>query len=403
MRILIIHNHYKEAGGEDTVFFAEANLLEEHGHEVRKLALSNNNVTSIKQKLEAAFGVIYNRRSAKLIEHEIKAFKPDVVHVHNFFPLVSPAVFYVCHKYKVPVVMTLHNYRLICPSALLHYNGKVQLENVHKVFPTDAIRKKVYRNSAFQTASVVLATGVHKLLGTWQNKVTKFIVLTPGAANLFLNSSLKPKSEQLVVKPNFSEDMGVGEENREDYYLYIGRLTPEKGIETLLKAQQLNPFNLKIVGDGPLRSMVAQQAAKQPGVEYLGFRKREEAMQLLKKAKALIFSSEWMETFGMTIVEAFATGTPVIAANIGGAAHLVQHKYNGLHYTPQNAQELAEQIEVLEQNPVLAHELGKNARTTYEQQYTSEVNYKLLLQVYQSAIGQKEKLASTTLVVEASF
>ncbi|GAB3203156.1 glycosyltransferase involved in cell wall biosynthesis [Pontibacter aydingkolensis] len=403
MRILIIHNHYKEAGGEDTVFFAEANLLEEHGHEVRRLTFSNSEVKSIKQKIEAAFGVIYNRKSAEIIENELNAFRPDVVHVHNFFPLVSPAVFYICHKYKVPVVMTLHNYRLICPSALLHYDGKVQLGNVHKIFPLEAIRKKVYRNSAFQTASIVLATGLHKMLGTWRKKVAKFIVLTPGAADLFLNSSLNLKPEQVVVKPNFSEEMGIGTENREDYYLYIGRLTPEKGIETLLKAQQLHPFNLKIVGDGPLRSIVEQQAIKQPGVEYLGFRKREEAMQLLKKAKALIFPSEWMETFGMTIIEAFATGTPVIASKIGGAAHLVQHKYNGLHYTPQQAEELAEQVEALEQNPVLADELGKNARATYEQHFTPEANYNLIIQIYQSAMGQKERLASGALATEASL
>lgn len=395
MRILIIHNHYKEAGGEDTVFFAEANLLEEYGHEVRKLALSNNSVQSIKQKLEAAFGVVYNRRSAKMIENELQAFKPDVVHVHNFFPLVSPAVFYVCHKYKVPVVLTLHNYRLICPSALLHYDGKVQLENVHKIFPVGAIRKKVYRNSVFQTASVALATGVHKLLGTWRNKVAKFIVLTPGAAELFLHSSLKPKPEQLMVKPNFTEDPGIGEENREDYYLYIGRLTPEKGIETLLKARQLYQFNLKIVGDGPLRSMVQQQASANSGLEYLGFQGRDEVMAILKKAKALIFPSEWMETFGMTVVEAFATGTPVIAANIGGAAHLVQHRYNGLHFAPQQAADLAEQVELFDQNPVMAHELSCNARKTYEQFYTPEANYKLLMEVYAAAIGQKERLAST--------
>ncbi|MEJ8800603.1 glycosyltransferase family 4 protein [Pontibacter sp. H249] len=403
MRILIIHNHYKEAGGEDTVFFAESNLLEEHGHDVRRLTVSNKDVNSTSQKLEAALGVVYNPKSAKIVETELQAFKPDVVHVHNFFPLLSPAVFYVCQKYKVPVVMTLHNYRLICPSAYLHYNGEVHLEHVQQVFPLKAILDKAYRNSALETASAVLATGVHKLLGTWRNKVSKFIVLTPGAQELFLNSSLRPKPEQIAIKPNFTEDPGMGDENREDYFLYMGRLSPEKGIETLLKAQKSKSFKLKIIGEGSVRSLVEEHAAQHPEVEYLGFMPREEALEVLKKAKALIFPSEWLETFGMTIVEAFATGTPVIAAKIGGAAHLVHHKYNGLHYTPQSAHELAEQIEVLEQNPVLAYELGRNGRTTFEKHYTSEVNYNLLLDVYHAAIGQKERLASSAMAAEASL
>ena len=206
-----------------------------------------------------------------------------------------------------------------------------------------------------------------------------------------------------MVKPNFTEDPGMGEENREDYYLYMGRLSPEKGLETLLKAQQIKSFRLKVIGDGSERSLVEEHAAHHPEVEYLGFMPRQEALQVLKKAKGLIFPSEWMETFGMTIVEAFATGTPVIAAKIGGAAHLVQHKFNGLHYTPQQAGELAEQVELLEQNPVMAYELGKNARTTYEQHYTAEVNYNLLLEVYQSAMGQKKRLASDAVAAEASL
>ncbi|WP_439883365.1 glycosyltransferase family 4 protein [Pontibacter sp. MBLB2868] len=404
MRILIIHNHYKEVGGEDTVFFAEAALLEEHGHEVQKLALSNKEVNTISEKLGAAFGVAYNWSSARRIEESIKTFQPDVVHVHNFFPLVSPAVFYICHTYKVPVVMTLHNYRLICPSALLHYDGELQMENVQKVFPLKPILKGVYRNSAFQTASVVLTTGIHKVIGTWRNKVDKYIALTPGAADLFKDSSLNLRQEQVAVKPNFTADPGLGEEERDDYFLYIGRLTPEKGIDTLLKAHQLQNFKLKIIGDGPLREQVQQYAAAHPDtVEYLGFQKREVAMSILKKAKALIFSSEWLETFGMTIVEAFATGTPVIAAKIGGAAHLVQHMYNGLHYTPQQPAQLQEQVQLLQQDNAIATELSHNARFTYEQAFTAEVNYRQLIKIYEDAVRQKKSPASPGLAVKAGL
>ena len=401
MRILQIHNFYKQAGGEDTVFEQEAKLLRQHGHIVEQLTFSNGSVQGVRGKLQAAFGVIYNLQSTGVIRNSIRDFKPDVVHVHNFFPLVSPAVFYICRELGVPAVLTLHNYRLICPSAVLYYNGKVQLENIRKIFPIKAITHAIYRDSRIETASVVLTTGLHKLLGTWRTKVAKYIALTPGAAELFLHSSLQLRPEQLAVKPNFTEDIGTGEATRDNFYLYIGRLTPEKGIETLLQAHQLQPFNLKVIGDGPLRQRVEAYAATQATVEYMGFRKREETMQVLKKAKALIFPSEWLETFGMTIIEAFATGTPVIAAKLGGAAHLVQHRHNGLHYEPQQPAQLAQRVLELEHRPNLREELGKNARITYLQQYTPEANYQVLLQIYREVTGQKGTPASATVAAPA--
>ncbi|PKV76164.1 glycosyltransferase family 4 protein [Pontibacter ramchanderi] len=390
MRILTIHNFYKQAGGEDTVFHAEAALLEQYGHQVEKLTFSNKEVNSLPEKLKAAVGVVYNAGSAKIVEQRIKAFGPDVIHVHNFFPLLSPAVFYVAHRLRIPVVMTLHNYRLVCPSALLYYKGKIQTENLHKTFPLGAIRDKVYRDSAVQTASVVLTTGIHKVLRTWERKVDKFIALTPGAARLFKDSSLKLRPEQLAVKPNFTEDLGIGTNQREEYMLYVGRLTPEKGIETLLRAHAEQPFPLKIVGDGPLRALVEAHAAQNPTLEYLGYLKRDDALELIKSAKGLIFSSEWLETFGMTIIEAFSTGTPVVAAKIGGAEQLVEHGINGLHYTPGNAAELAEKVQKLLTEPQLAADLGRAARQTYEDRYTPEVNYHQLVAIYQEAIAAKK-------------
>jgi glycosyltransferase involved in cell wall biosynthesis len=403
MRILILHNYYKQAGGEDTVFYAEAALLEQHGHQVEKLTFSNKEVNSLSEKLKAALGVVYNSGSAKLVEERIKAFQPDVIHVHNFFPLLSPAVFYVAHRMQVPIVMTLHNYRLVCPSALLYYKGKVQMGNLQKTFPLGAIRQKVYRDSAVQTASVVLTTGMHKLLGTWQRKVDKFIALTAGAAAMFRDSSLQLRPEQLAVKPNFTEDLGIGEGEREDYLLYVGRLTPEKGIETLLQAHAIQPFELKIVGDGPLRERVESYAAQHPNIEYLGFQNRPQVLELIKKAKGLIFSSEWMETFGMTIIEAFSTGTPAIAAKIGGAEQLVEDGVNGLHYTPGDATELADKVRILLNDQDLAHRLGVAARQSYEAHYTPEANYRVLISIYEDVMRAKKKNAPATEVAEAGL
>lgn len=404
MRILLVHNHYKISAGEDTVFYAEASLLEEHGHTVDMLTLSNNDVNSLKEKLEAAVGVVYNIKSARLVKQKILNFKPDVIHVHNFFPIISPAVFYVAQKCHVPVIMTLHNYRLICPSSYLHYNGRVHLENIHQVFPVKAIREKAYRNSFIETASVVLATGVHKVLGTWQNKVDRFIALTQNGADLFLKSSLKPRPGQLVVKPNFTADLGLGAANREAYFLYIGRLSPEKGIETLLKASTMHPFRLKIIGDGSERALVEKYAASNPNIEYLGYQQSERVITELKSARALLFTSEWLETFGMTIVEAFSTGTPVIAAKIGGAQHLVQNGINGLHYTPGNAEELAEQVALLQNKPEWAMQLGREARKAYLQHYTPEENYKKLIAIYEDVVkGNKMPASSPVTAAKAGI
>lgn len=402
MRILQVHNHYKISAGEDTVFYAEAALLESYGHRVDKFTLSNEDVNSVTEKLGAALGVVYNTKSARMLKEKIKAFQPDIMHVHNFFPLVSPAVFDVAHKMGIPIVMTLHNYRLICPSAYLHYNGRTHLENVHKTFPLQAVLDKAYRNSMFQTASVVLATGVHKLLGTWRNKVDRFITLTQGGSDLFLNSSLKPKPEQLVVKPNFTADLGLSEAERGDHFLFVGRLSPEKGIGTLLKASELYPFKLKIIGDGSMRQEVEQHAANHPNVEYLGYQKLDRVEQELKSAKALIFPSEWMETFGMTIIEAFSTGTPAIAAKIGGAAQLVEDGINGLHYTPGHAAELADKVRVLVEDPSLAKNMGAAARRSYEANYTPEANYRMLLSIYEDTIRGKKQNAPATEVAEAN-
>lgn len=371
-------------------------MLEQHGHQVEKLTFSNKEINSLSEKLKAALGVVYNSGSAKVVEERIRAFQPDVIHVHNFFPLLSPSVFSVAQRMHVPIVMTLHNYRLVCPSALLYYNGKVQLENLHKTFPIDAVRQKVYRDSAVQTASVVLTTGIHKVLGTWKSKVAKFIALTPGAAELFRDSSLKLKPEQLAVKPNFTQDIGIGHAERDDFFLYVGRLTPEKGIETLLKAHELKTFPLKVVGDGPLRERVEAYAAAHAGIDYLGFQNREQVLELLKSARGLIFSSEWMETFGMTIIEAFSTGTPVVAAKIGGAEQLVEDGVNGLHYSPGRAAELSEKVQLLLQHPALASKLGAAARKSYEARYTPEANYRMLLSIYEDAIRAKNKIASAT-------
>src|SRR5688572_2755378 len=186
MRILLLHNKYQYAGGEDKVFEAEGELLSKHNHQVERIVFDNTSITTGVVKLLSGIMGVYNFKSASVVNKKMKEFKPDILHVHNFVPLASPSVFYVAKRNRVPVVLTLHNYRLICPSATLYHNHGIYEKSVKSIFPFDAIIKGVYRNSVLQTAGMAVMTTVHNLIGTWKNKVDKFITLTAFARSKFL-------------------------------------------------------------------------------------------------------------------------------------------------------------------------------------------------------------------------
>ena len=219
MRILLIHNKYQQAGGEDSVFFTEIELLKQRGHLVECLIFDSNEIKTWWDKLMSGFYLIYNPVSAKVVRKMIKSFNPDVAHVHNFVPLASPSVFFVAHKNNIPVVLTLHNYRLLCPSATLFYNNSIYERSLNSGFPFHAIFKGVYRNSRIQTAALATMIFFHKIIGTWKRKVSKYIVLTQFALHKFKGSTLGISENQLVVKPNFVLDHGRGEIKREFFFI----------------------------------------------------------------------------------------------------------------------------------------------------------------------------------------
>lgn len=386
MRILLVHNQYKQAGGEDAVFQAESKLLLSHGHEVQHMLYHNSEIESLWDKLKAGFKSLYNPDSARSFRIRIRNFKPDVIHVHNFLPQVSPSIFFVARSFKVPIVLTLHNYRLICPSATLFFNGSIYENSTHAIFPFDAIWKGVYRNSKVETAIVAFMTALHNVLGTWRNRISCYIALTQFSKEKFKRSTLNIPAERLLVKPNFVEDFGEGEQTREDFFLFIGRLTEEKGISVLLKAAALKRFKLVIIGDGPLRKLVENSAKQNPSINYLGQLDKGAVIGYLKKCTALIFPSIWYEGFPVTILEAFATGTPIIASRLGSMQEIVQHKVNGLHFVPNEPADLILKITELSQNSTLAQSLAANARATYLELYAPEKNYWQLLSIYKHAM-----------------
>ena len=297
---------------------------------------------------------------------------------------------------NIPVVLTLHNYRLICPSATLFHENAIYEKSIRSLFPFHAILKGVYRNSSIQTAAIACMTAWHNLIGTWKHKVTFYIALTQFAREKFSNSALSIPGEKLVVKPNFVVNRGKGPAKRKDYFLYVGRLTEEKGIRTLLQAAQLYNFPVTIIGDGPLRNLVEDSAKTSTNVKYLGYQNREVVMEHLKFCRALIFPSIWYEGFPITILEAFSVGTVVLASRLGGMAEIIQNRVNGLHFEAGNASDLVARIlEMSGQDEWLRYMSG-NARLTYLEHYTPEKNYIMLTDIYDQAIASKLHAHSTT-------
>jgi glycosyltransferase involved in cell wall biosynthesis len=405
MRILFIHNKYQQYGGEDGVFQAETELLRSKGNAVDHLVFDNKEIKTTLDKIRSGIGSIYNFKSAKLLEKRIREFQPDIIHVHNFFPLASPSIFYVAKHKQIPIVMTLHNYRLLCPSATLFHNGKIYEKSVNSFFAIDAIVKGVYRNSRIQTASLAAMIALHKVLGTWRTKVDKYIALTHFSKHKFLDSSFGVPENKFTVKPNFVKNEGQGKENREDFFLFVGRLSEEKGIDLLLRANHLRPFPLVIIGDGPLRPNVENFAKGNKSITYLGFQQKPIIIDYMKRAKGLIFSSEYYECFPLTLLEAFSTATPVIAPHLGAPKEIVHDNVNGLLFSPGNEKDLSEKIFQLIEGQELAKKISINARKTYLDLYTPEKNYQQLITIYQDLIDSQRsfsRVAQLTQIVEAA-
>ena len=397
MRVLLLHNKYKEIGGEDAVLCAERALLLNYGHEVELLIFDNNEIKTVVDKLLAASGLIYNSSSARKLRKKIEEFSPDIIHVHNFVPLASPSVFFIASQFHIPVILTLHNYRLICPSFTLFHKNKIYEKSLHAFFPIDAILKGVYRGSISQTAAVAVMTAIHKILGTWKSKIDIYIALTHFARKKFETSSLSIPANRLVVKPNFVEDHGPGDRKRKDFFLFVGRLTEEKGISTLLEASSLATFKLVIVGDGPMRKQVEEFAKKNSNVRYVGFQDKPAVIDYMKTCRALVFPSIWYECFPITILEAFCAGTIVVASRLGGMAEIIEHKINGLHFEAGDARDLVARIAEISDSPAYLETMSANARLTYLSHYTPEKNYLRLMEIYDYAFAIKRQPRSNGL------
>jgi len=383
MKVMLLHNRYTQAGGEDAALSLEEDVLKAKGHQAHTVIFQNEKASSgALKKVKDAF---HNKRSADKVSSAIDEFKPDIIHIHNWFYEASPSVIDTAYKKGVPVVMTLHNYRLVCANALLLRNNHPCELCVNKTFGYPGVWYKCYHDSAIQSAWVTAITGTHKKRGTWQQKVNTYIVLTEFAKSRFVNSSLNVPPEKMVIKPNFIPDPGEGHQPREDFYLFAGRLSPEKGVNVLLDAFSQLDHKLVVAGDGPVSNAA--------NVSFAGKKNNQELMDLMKRCKALVFPSIWYEGLPFVIVEAFAAGTPVIASNLGSMSELVKHRYNGLHFEPGSATDLRDAIMAFENGGTQTQQMYSNARKTYLDNYSIEQHYRSIISIYESTLAKHGKHA----------
>lgn len=392
MKILFAHNRYQFAGGEDAVVQAESALLKFNGHEVLVLEVNNDGIVGDWNKAKAAVSAIYSTASKNLISAEIKRFHPAIVHIHNFFPLLSPAVYDACRNAGVPVVQTLHNYRLGCPKAMLFRDGKVCEDCIDKLVPWSGIVHGCYRSSRTQSAVVAAMIALHRLRGTWRERVDAYIALTNFQKEKMIQASL-PK-EKIYIKPNFIFDPGsfVNTSVLEEYALFVGRLSEEKGVSLLIDAYVQNDLclPLKIVGDGPLRLSLqerVQVAGLENAIKFMGQQDKLTVVTLMRNASFLVFPSIWYEGFPLTLAEAFACGLPVIVPRLGSMVEIVEDGVTGLFFEVGNYKDLADKVLWAKAHSQEMLVMGKNARRIYETRYTPEANYQQLMAIYQQVIN----------------
>ena len=387
MRILSIHNLYQIRGGEDESRETEERLLREKGHHVDVYEENNKRAPTL-GKLQLAFRTIWSVESYKTVRNLLRKGNYDLIHVQNFFPLISPSVYYAAKAEGVPVVQTIRNYRLLCPNSQFFREGRVCEDCLGKFVPWPGVVHACYRDSRLTTAVVTAMLTVHRIIATWEKMVDVYITLTEFASQKLIQGGLP--SNKIVVKPNFVlSDPGPGAGSG-GYALFVGRLSREKGLDTVLGAWELlqQKIPLKIVGDGPLAEMVQEATLRIPEVEWLGRRPLSQVYELMGEAKFLIFSSEWYETFGRVAVEAFAKGTPVIAANIGAIAELVESGHTGLLFRPGDRQDLIRQIEWANTHPEELMQMRRKARAEFQAKYTPEENYRQLMRIYQNLVNK---------------
>jgi glycosyltransferase involved in cell wall biosynthesis len=380
----MLHNRYRILGGEEQSCAADVALLRDHGHQVELLEEDNRRVEQLGHT-RTALRTVWSRESYHRIHEKLQGSNFDILHVQNFFPLWSPSVYYAASRNHVPVVQTLHNYRLMCVNSLFFRDQHVCVECMGRLLPWRGVLHACYRDSRAASAVVAGMVGVHRLAGTWRNLIKTYIAVSEFARERYVAGGF-PR-EKIVVKPNFIHPTPSPGAGGGGYALYVGRLSPEKGIATMLEAWKSarNPIPLKVVGEGPLAELVIAAGRACPKIEYMGSKLLAEVLDLMRTAEFLVFPSEWYETMGRTIMEAFAVGTPVVASSLGPPTTMVAAGETGFHFTPGNVDELRERVQWCSRNLDELRAMRRKARQAFEASYTGAANIEMLLAIYRMA------------------
>jgi len=406
VKILVVHNAYQQRGGECSVVGAEARLLRANGHAVVRYERHNDELRGrgALGEIGAAVGTVWSSRSFREVRELIGKERPDVAHFHNTFPLISPSAYYACAQSGVPVVQTLHNYRLWCPAAKFLRDGKVCEACLGRNVAWPGVVHGCYRGSRPATAAASAMLAVHRGMGSWQTKVDVYIALSEFARRKFIEGGLP--ADRIVVKPNFVADDLTPRTQPGGYVLFVGRLSEEKGPQLLLSAWRgmHARIPLRIAGDGPLLEKLSREIANSSlaHIELPGHRTPDEVRVLMHGARFLVFPSIWYEGFPMTIAEAFARGLPVVASRLGSMAEIVQQGLTGLHFEPGAASDLAAKVEWAWNHPEELARMGRAARAEYEAKYQPSTNYEMLMDIYRIAIARRAQQSVVRMAHAAS-
>jgi glycosyltransferase involved in cell wall biosynthesis len=386
--VLQVHNYYQQPGGEDTVFESEVTLLRERNHRVATFEEHNDRIRSLRPAA-LALQTVYSQPSYHRLLEVLTRERPDIVHFHNTFPLISPSAYYACRKSGIPVIQSLHNPRLICPAASFYREGRNCTDCLGKKLPYPAVVHACYHNSYIHTSGVVAMLALHRLRGTWAHAVDRYVVASTFYQDLFTRAGLP--AEKIVRLPHFVTPTVPYREDRPEgnYALFVGRLDPEKGVGVLLEAWQESDVPLKVRGSGAMEGEVREFIDRHPtsSVELIGRLSRDDLYRLIAGARFLVWpSSSEYETFGFVAVESFSLGVPVISSRIGVNQEMVREGETGLLFTPGDARDLAGKVRWAWDHPRELAVMGRQARGEYEAKYTVDRHYDSLIQLYQQAL-----------------
>lgn len=409
----MLHNRYRLQGGEDSVVQAEVAMLRARGVQV-ELATYDNEIDSdhrFTELLRVGWSSAWSKQSEAGVAELCRSFRPDVVHVHNYWFRLTPAAHCAAHALGIPTIQSLHNFRLLCVNSQFLRNGKVCEDCLGKA-PWRGVVLRCYRQSFVDSAAVARMIMVNQRRGTWRDMVNAFVVMSEHTRFKFIEGGFP--GDRIFVKPNFIEDPGIAgpPPSLSRTILYIGRLSPEKGLSNLLTAWSraaVQPRDrLLIVGDGPQRQTLQRQAAtlglQQPRVTFAGWKNRSEIFALLAASRAVVLPSIWYEGGGcpVSLVEALASGRPALISAIGGMCEMIAHEHNGLTVLPRDVNGLAGSLSRLLADNDLADRLGANARNDFETKYSPAQNYESLVRIYRFAIEKRNQEYSTVESPEAS-